>query len=64
MAEKSNERGHDTNWRGPLLDRIDVQVEGPAVAPEVLSAVPDGGTSAPAAARMAAARDRALADKV
>ena len=46
---------------GPLLDRIDVQVEVPAVAPEALSAAPDGEASASIAQRVAAARDRALA---
>ena len=46
---------------GPLLDRIDVQVEVPAVAPETLSAAPDGETSAVVAQRVAAARARALA---
>ena len=45
---------------GPLLDRIDVQVEVPAVPPEALSAAPDGETSAVIAQRVAAARDRAL----
>ena len=46
---------------GPLLDRIDVQVEVPAVAPEALSAAPDGEPSAVIAQRVAAARARALA---
>ncbi len=45
---------------GPLLDRIDVQVEVPAVAPEALSALPDGEPSAVIALRVAAARERAL----
>lgn len=45
---------------GPLLDRIDVQVEVPAVAPEALSAAPDGETSAVVAQRVGQARDRAL----
>jgi magnesium chelatase family protein len=44
---------------GPLLDRIDVQVEVPAVAPEALSAAPDGEPSALIAQRVAAARARA-----
>ena len=46
---------------GPLLDRIDVHVEVPAVAPAALAAAPDGEPSARIAARVAAARDRALA---
>jgi len=46
---------------GPLLDRIDVQVEVPAVAPEALSAAPDGETSASVAQRVAQARSLALA---
>ena len=45
---------------GPLLDRIDVQVEVPAVAPEALSAAPDGEASALIAKRVAAARTRAI----
>ena len=45
---------------GPLLDRIDVQVEVPAVPPEALSATADGETSAVIAARVAVARDRAM----
>ncbi len=46
---------------GPLLDRIDVQVEVPAVAPEALSAAPDGDSSAVVAQRVVTARERALA---
>lgn len=46
---------------GPLLDRIDVRVEVPAVAPETLAAAPDGEPSAVIAARVASARKRALA---
>ena len=46
---------------GPLLDRIDVQVEVTAVSPEALSAAPDGEASSVIAVRVTAARDRALA---
>ena len=45
---------------GPLLDRIDLQIEVPAVSPEALSQAPDGEPSAVIAARVATARDRAL----
>lgn len=45
---------------GPLLDRIDVQVEVPAVAPQVLAASPDGEGSAQVAERVAAAQQRQL----
>ncbi len=42
---------------GPLLDRIDLQVEVPAVPPETLSAAPAGEASAVVAQRVAAAQD-------
>jgi magnesium chelatase family protein len=43
---------------GPLLDRIDMQVEVAAVTPEQLMALPDGEPSAAVAARVAVARQR------
>jgi magnesium chelatase family protein len=46
---------------GPLIDRIDLQVEVPAVPPAQLLALPEGEPSAVVAARVAAARERALA---
>ena len=46
---------------GPLLDRIDLQVEVPAASPAALLAPPDGEATAGVAARVAAARARALA---
>ncbi len=45
---------------GPLLDRIDLLVEVPAVPLAALALAPDGEPSAAIAARVAAARDRAL----
>jgi magnesium chelatase family protein len=44
---------------GPLLDRIDLQVEVPAARPAELLAQASGDTSAVVAERVAAARDRA-----
>jgi magnesium chelatase family protein len=43
---------------GPLLDRIDMQVEVPAVRPGELMGAPDGDASAVIAARVIAARRR------
>ncbi len=45
---------------GPLLDRIDVQVDVPAVEPATLTALPDGDSSAQVAARVLAARERQM----
>ncbi len=45
---------------GPLLDRIDLHVEVPAVASAVLTAAPDGEPSAAVAERVAAARQLQL----
>jgi magnesium chelatase family protein len=46
---------------GPLLDRIDLRVEVPALAPHELNAdLPPGDSSAQAAAKVALARDRQL----
>ncbi|MES2153271.1 MAG: YifB family Mg chelatase-like AAA ATPase [Pseudomonadota bacterium] len=46
---------------GPLLDRIDMQIEVAAMAPELLSAGTDGESSAVIAARVALAFERQLA---
>ncbi len=43
---------------GPLIDRIDLQVEVPAVPAEALQAAPDGEASAIVRARVVAARER------
>src|SRR6185369_697639 len=43
---------------GPLLDRIDLQVEVPAVAPETLAVSPDGEPSAQVATRVLEAQQR------
>ncbi len=45
---------------GPLLDRIDLQIEVPALAPGQLAGAADGEASAIVARRVAAARERAL----
>jgi magnesium chelatase family protein len=45
---------------GPLLDRIDMQVEVPAIGPAELLAAPDGEPSDTVAARVQAARSRQL----
>ncbi len=45
---------------GPLLDRIDLQVEVPAVAPESMAAASGGEATAQVAARVAQARQRQL----
>jgi magnesium chelatase family protein len=45
---------------GPLLDRLDLQVEVPAVPPDTLAAAPDGEASAVVAQRVDTARRRAL----
>ncbi|WP_299313857.1 YifB family Mg chelatase-like AAA ATPase [uncultured Halomonas sp.] len=46
---------------GPLLDRIDLQVEVPALPPEQLTAVAESEPSAAVRARVVAARERQLA---
>lgn len=46
---------------GPLLDRIDLHVEVPALAPDELLEAPAGEPTAPVQARCIAARERALA---
>ncbi len=46
---------------GPLLDRIDLRVEVLSVAPEALSAAPDGEPSVQVAERVALARERQTA---
>jgi len=43
---------------GPLLDRIDLQVEVPAVPPDKLASLPDGESSAAVAERVARAQQR------
>jgi magnesium chelatase family protein len=45
---------------GPLLDRIDLQVEVPAVAAETLAAAPDGDSSAVVGERVGIAQQRQL----
>ena len=43
---------------GPLLDRIDLQVDVPAVAPQTLAAAPDGEASERVASRVSQAQER------
>lgn len=49
---------YQSRLSGPLLDRIDVQVDVPMVAPEVLARSPDGESSVDVGRRVAHARDR------
>ena len=53
-------RYHD-RISGPLLDRIDLQIEVPALSDVEISSAPDGEASAAIAVRTCAARDRQLA---
>ncbi len=46
---------------GPLLDRIDLQIEVPALSTREIASAPDGEASAAIAARTRAARERQLA---
>ena len=46
---------------GPLLDRIDLQIEVPALSEEEIAAAPDGEASAAIVLRASAARERQLA---
>lgn len=52
---------YQSRLSGPLLDRIDVQVEVPMVAPDVLARSSDGDTSDQVAERVGLARERQLA---
>ena len=45
---------------GPLLDRIDLQIEVPALPADVLQQAPDGEASASVRARVAQARERQI----
>lgn len=49
---------YQSRLSGPLLDRIDLQVDVPAVPPTTLASLPDGEPSAVVAERVARARDR------
>ena len=52
---------YQSKLSGPLLDRIDLHVEVPALRPEDLLRAPPGEATAAVAARCLAARERALA---
>ncbi len=54
-------RRYRSRLSGPLLDRIDLQIEVPAVPAEVLQQAADGEASALVRARVAVARDRQMA---
>ncbi|MEJ6005006.1 YifB family Mg chelatase-like AAA ATPase [Paucibacter sp. AS339] len=51
---------YQSRLSGPFLDRLDLLIEVPMIAPKELAALPDGESSAEVAARVAAARERAL----
>ncbi len=53
-------RRYQARLSGPLLDRLDLQVEVPALPPEDLLLAPAGETSAQVGVRVSAARERAL----
>lgn len=52
---------YQSNTSGPLLDRIDLHVEVPAIDPAELQQAPDGECTAVVQARVIAARNRQLA---
>jgi len=52
--------GNRGKLSGPLLDRIDLQIEVPALPAEALQGAPDGEPSAAVRLRVAAARNRQL----
>lgn len=52
---------YQSNTSGPLLDRIDLHVEVPAIAPSELQQAPDGESTASVQARVMAARETQLA---
>jgi len=49
---------YQSKLSGPLLDRVDVQIEVPVVSPDVLARSPDGERTAVVAERVLAARER------